>query len=40
LKKAVNSAEQNYAAKEGQEMKEENEGDLGSIAIHQFELNL
>ena len=40
LKKAVNSAEQNYAAKEGQEIKEENEGDLGSIAIHQFELNL
>jgi hypothetical protein len=40
LSKAVQAAQQSHAAKEGQEIKEENEGDLGSIAFHKFEVDL
>jgi len=34
LKKAINNAESNYASREGQEIKEEKEGDLGILALH------
>lgn len=40
LKKAAHNVEQAQSAREGLEIKEELEGDLGSIAFHQFEMNL
>jgi hypothetical protein len=40
LTKAAKRAQQSYAAKEGQEIKEENEGDIGNIRFHNFEVDL
>lgn len=40
LTKAAKRAQQSHAAKEGQEIKEENEGDIGNIHFHNFEVDL